>query len=122
METHPAPSPAASAVVPVRLAAFGLLVVGATGVLTGLAKGDLVVLALVGIVPGVLAVVLHTVVGTSRPATASRETSTSWVLRFWLWLTTCAQPGCHNHPVHLGWCDEHGPSFAPGPEEYWEDR
>jgi hypothetical protein len=122
MDTHPSPGPVASAVVPVRLAAFGLLAVGATGALTGLARGDLVVLVLVGIIPSVTAVALLALVGASRPAAASGEGAASRVLGFWLWLTTCAQPGCHNHPVHLGWCDEHGPSFTPGPEEYWEDR
>jgi hypothetical protein len=122
MDTHPSPSPVASAVIPVRLAAFGLLMVGATGVLTGLARGDLVVLVLVGIVPSAMAVALLAMVGASRPAAGTREGTASRVLRFWLWLTTCAQPGCHNHPVHLGWCGEHGPAFTPGPEEYWEDR
>ena len=42
--------------------------------------------------------------------------------RLWTWLATCAEDGCHNRPVHLGWCSEHTPADDPGPDEYWGER
>lgn len=42
--------------------------------------------------------------------------------RLWRWLTTCDEPGCDEHPVHLGWCAVHAPPYEPGPDEYWGDR
>jgi hypothetical protein len=112
------PIPPTTAVIPVRLAALGLFVVGVTGVLTGLARGDAVVLAVVGIVPAASAVVLAAltwVPGRAEPPVGSPFT------RFWSWLTTCAENGCGNHPVHLGWCSEHAPRHDPAPDEYWSD-
>jgi hypothetical protein len=118
------------AVIPVRLAALALLVVGVTGVLTGLARSDAVVLAVVGILPAVVAMLLGILAGTSGPASpppvspADGRPKQGWPLlvRFWLWLTTCVENGCGNQPVHLGWCSEHAPGFDPGPDEYWGDE
>jgi hypothetical protein len=119
MDVCPAPKEETTAVVPVRLAAFGLFVVGLTGLLTGLAKDELVVLVLVGIVPGVVAIALLAAVGTRRTTAAPpAEPALSMLRRCWLWLTTCAASGCGKPPVHLGWCGEH----APGPGEYWGDQ
>jgi uncharacterized protein (TIGR04222 family) len=119
MDVCPGPEEETAAVVPVRLAAFGLFAVGLTGLLTGLAKHELVVLVLVGVVPVVVAAVLLAAVGTRRTAAAPlAEPAVSMLRRCWLWLTTCAESGCGNPPVHLGWCDEH----APGPGEYWGDQ
>jgi hypothetical protein len=70
--------------VPVRLAAVGLLVVAATGVLTGLARSDGIVLVVVGIVPAAVALLLLAVAraygSASRPAGSPFE-------RCWSWLT-----------------------------------
>jgi uncharacterized protein (TIGR04222 family) len=119
MDVCPVPKEETTAVVPVRLAAFGLFAVGLTGLLTGLAKDELVVLVLVGVVPVVAAVVLLAAVGTRHAGAATpAEPAVSMVRRCWLWLTTCAEKGCGKPPVHLGWCGEH----APGPEEYWGDQ
>jgi hypothetical protein len=43
------------------------------------------------------------------------------LMRWWTWLTTCAEAGCALRPVHLGWCDRHAPAYHPGPDEYWGD-
>jgi uncharacterized protein (TIGR04222 family) len=119
MDVCPAPNEEAAAVVPVRLAAFGLFAVGLTGLLTGLAKHELVVLVLVGVVPVVVAVVLLAAVGTRHTAAAPpAEPAVSMLRRCWLWLTTCAESGCGEPPVHLGWCSEH----APEPDEHWGDQ
>ncbi|MHA6621548.1 hypothetical protein [Pseudonocardia sp. DLS-67] len=72
------------ALVPVRLAAVGLLVVAATGVLTGLARGDGVVLVVVGAVPAAVALSLLVVartLGSASPPSGSRFE------RCWAWLT-----------------------------------
>src|SRR5205823_6318041 len=58
LDPDPPPVPPATAVVPTRLAAVGLLVVAATGMLIGLASGDVVVLIAVGAVPVATAVLL----------------------------------------------------------------
>jgi hypothetical protein len=107
-------------VIPARLAALGLFVVGATGVLIGLARSDVVVLTVIGIVPAASAMLLIALARARCPATASAAASP--LKRFWSWLTTCAEDGCGNHPVHLGWCGEHAPGHDPAPDEYWGDE
>ncbi len=109
--------PATAAVVPLRLAAVGLFVVAGTGVMAGLVRADAVVLAVVGIVPAVCAVLLLTVQRTRR--SASPPSRDPLAKRFWWWLTTCAENGCREHPVHLGWCREHAPGYDPAPDEFW---
>ena len=111
------PAPATTAVVPARLAAVGLAVVGATGLLTGFARSDLVVLAVVGIAPLAVAMLLLGLATAPRPASA--RSGGPLVTRFWWWLTTCAEDGCREHPVHLGWCREHAPRSAAEPDEFW---
>jgi hypothetical protein len=110
--------PPTTAVVPVRLAALGLFVVGLTGVLTGLARSDTIVLVVVGIVPAAVATILIALARASGPSAAP---AAPLFRRFWSWLTTCAEDGCTNHPVHLGWCREHAPGYDSRPEEYWGD-
>lgn len=112
------PPPPTTAVVPVRLAAVGLLVVGATGLLAGIARSDVVIGAVVGVVPTAVAMLLLGLARAPRPASA--PSNVPLVKRFWLWLTTCSEPSCGNHPVHLGWCAEHAPRYDPGPDEFWD--
>jgi hypothetical protein len=112
-----AAAPPTTRVVPVRLAAVGLLVVAGTGIAAGLARADAVILAVVGIIPAAAAVLLLAVPRPRRSASASLATPP--VKRFWSWLTTCAEDGCQAHPVHLGWCREHAPGYDPEPDEYW---
>lgn len=114
------PVPPTTAVIPVRVAALGLFVVGATGVLTGLARSDAVILAVIGIAPAAAATLLMALPRARGPAVASPAGSP--FTRFRVWLTTCAEKGCGRHPVLLGWCGEHAPGYDPGPDEYWEDR
>jgi hypothetical protein len=109
--------PATAAVVPPRLAAVGLFVVAGTGAVAGLARADVVVLAVVGIVPAVAAVLLLTLPGARR--SAAPPSRGPLAKRFWWWLTTCAESGCREHPVHLGWCREHAPRSDPAPDEFW---
>jgi hypothetical protein len=111
------PAPVTTAVVPVRLAAVGLVVVGVTGLLTGFARSDVVVLAVVGFAPIAVAVLLLGLARPPRPAPA--PSGGPLVKRFWWWLTTCAEDGCREHPVDMGWCREHAPRYAPGPDEFW---
>jgi hypothetical protein len=110
------PIPLTTTVIPVRLAALGLFVVSATGVVTGLARSDAIILAVVGFVPAAVAVLLIVLVRAPGRATAAPTGPL-----FWRWLTTCAEDGCRSHPTHLGWCSEHAPGYDPGPDEYWED-
>ncbi|GAA5118097.1 DUF3040 domain-containing protein [Pseudonocardia adelaidensis] len=110
------PVPPATAVVPARLTALGLSVVGATGTLTGIARGDVVVLAVVGIAPIAVALLLMAIARGRRSARLPSDDPP--IARFWLWLTTCAETGCRNHPVHLGWCSEHAPGHDQGPDEF----
>jgi hypothetical protein len=128
-ETPTAAPPPLTAAIPVRLTAAGLSVVGATGVLIGLAGSDTIVLTAVGIIPSVVAVILFASAGSSgpraagtiRPDAGEHERGTSLLAKSWLWLTTCAEGGCSNRPVYLGWCSEHGPADDPGRDEYWGD-
>jgi hypothetical protein len=115
------PAPPSAAVVPVRLAAVGLFAVGGTGILTGLARGDTVVLTVVGIVPAAVAMLLIGLARARGPAPAPRDGLL--IRRFWLWLVTCAENGCDRHAVHLGWCSEHA-RYDPGEyrDEYWGDQ
>jgi hypothetical protein len=129
--TSTAPAPETAAATPVRLTMFGLFVTGATGVLTGLATDDLIVivLAVCAVVMTVIAAVLFAFAGTSGPALdlptrsadARLEPGRSLLTWLWRWLTTCAENGCSDRPVHLGWCSEHAPTYDPGPDEYWGD-
>jgi hypothetical protein len=58
--------------------------------------------------------------GSVRPNSGKLERVTSLLEQSWLWLTTCAEGGCSNRPVYLGWCSEHGPSYDPArDDEYW---
>jgi hypothetical protein len=111
------PAPVTTAVVPVRLAAVGLFVVGATGLLAGFARGDVVILAIVGVAPIAVAMLLLGLAKAPRPAPA--PSGRHLVKRFWSWLTTCAEDGCREHPVHLGWCREHAPRYEQEPDEFW---
>jgi hypothetical protein len=77
------PVPPTAAAVPPRLAALGLFLVAATGILTGLARGDAVVLAVVGIVPAVSATLLIALARTRGPAPAPGPPGR----RLWRWLT-----------------------------------
>ena len=77
------PIPPTAAAVPPRLAALGLFLVGATGVLTGLARGDVVVLVIVGIVPAVSATLLIALAWTRGPAPVPGPPAK----RLWSWLT-----------------------------------
>jgi hypothetical protein len=112
-----AQAPVTTAVVPVRLAAVGLLVVGLTGLLTGFARSDVVVLVVVGLAPIAVALLLLGLARPPRPAPA--PSGGPLVTRFWSWLTTCAEDGCREHPVHMGWCREHAPRYEPEPDEFW---
>jgi hypothetical protein len=109
--------PPTTAVIPARLAAVGLFVVAGTGILAGLARGDAVVLTVVGIVPAATAVLLLAMASARRSASA--PSSAPPIKRFWWWLTTCAEEGCREHPVHLGWCREHAPRSDLEPDEFW---
>jgi hypothetical protein len=81
------PIPPISGAVPPRLAAVGLFLVGATGFVTGLVRGDAVVMAVVGIVPAVAATLLIALAkGSGSPAAAPG----SRVERLWWWLTATA--------------------------------
>lgn len=102
---HPPPVPAITADLPVRQVALGLFVVGVTGVLTGLAWSDLVVLTLVGMAPIALAMALFALAGTAL------------LERFLL----CAEDGCERRAMNMGWCSEHASVYDPGPDEYWGD-
>jgi hypothetical protein len=75
---------------PVRLAAVGLLVVAGTGALTGLARSDGVVLAVVGVVPAAVALLLLAVARAYRPASPP---GASLIERCWSWLTARADEG-----------------------------
>jgi hypothetical protein len=80
------PIPPTSGAVPPRLAAVGLFVVGATGLVTGLARGDAVVMAVVGIIPAVSATLLIALArGSGAPAPSG-----SPIKRLWWWLTATA--------------------------------
>jgi anti-sigma factor RsiW len=82
------PIPPISGAVPPRLAAVGFFLVGATGIVTGLVRGDAVVLAAVGIVPAVSATLLIALVRGRGPAPAVAPGSP--VERLWSWLTATA--------------------------------
>jgi len=110
--------PPTTAVVSVRLAAVGLFVVGVTGLVAGSVKSDAVVVAVVGIAPMAVAMLLLGMA--TAPRAAAAPSNVPLVKRFWLWLTRCSEPGCGNHPVHLGWCAEHAPRYDPGPDEFWD--
>lgn len=82
------PIPPISGAVPPRLAAVGLFLVGATGFVTGLVRGDAVVMAVVGIAPAVAATLLIALAkGSGSPAPGSG------VERLWWWLTATAGQG-----------------------------
>jgi hypothetical protein len=129
--TGTAPVPETAAPIPVRLTMFGLIVIGVTAVLTGLATDDLIVivLAVVGVVTTFIAAVLFAFTGTpgpapaaaTRPADGRLEPRMSLLTRLWHRLTTCEENGCGNRPLHLGWCSEHAPAYDPKPDEYWGD-
>jgi hypothetical protein len=121
-----AATPVTTQISPVRLAAVGLFVIGAAGVLTGLIGSDLVILTVHGVVPMAGAAILVAFAGESEtadgapvgPATGRREQS-SLLTRFHSWLTTCATNGCGNRAILMGWCNDHAPAYDPGPDEYW---
>jgi len=77
------PVPPAPAGLPPRLAGVGLALVGATGVLAGLARGDAVVLTVVGVVP-VVAAAGVLVWARRRGPVAATGTKLE---RLWRWLT-----------------------------------
>jgi hypothetical protein len=128
-ETATGPAPETAAATPVRRTKLAVFLIGMTGVLTGLATDDLlvIVMAMVGVATTVIAAILFAFAGTPGPAPApptrsadgKLEQDMSLLMRLWLWLTTCEENGCSKRPVHQGWCSEHAPDHTPRPDEYW---
>ena len=120
-EPQLASPPPSTGIIPVRLTALGLLTIGVTGIVAGLARSDLVLVTVVGIGPTLVATILLTVAGrTGQPPGPDGDKPERDIARhtqLWLWLTTCAHSGCGNQPTYLGWCSEHAPPADHGPDE-----
>jgi hypothetical protein len=97
-DTSTAPTPESAPAAPARLTILGVFVTGATGIATGLATDDLIVIALAvaGAVATTIAAVLFAFASTCG----------------------CDEDGCGNHHVQLGWCSEHALAYDSGPDEY----